>query len=103
MAFVQRIHPAGDDRCADMHGGDDCIVIDCITTEPVTHHETGEVIHEAGAVVWHSHLDAGIHPEHRLNKDHLSEDHRGAAPFRVEWTPACDECKAHPAAAGQGS
>ena len=90
MAFIQRIQSPGDERCAD-HG--ECCVIDCITTEPVTHHETGAVIHEAGAVVWHSHMDAAIHPEHRLNPDHPAEDHRGAAPAPVAVTPWCEPCK----------
>lgn len=105
MAFVQRIQPAGDDRCQDMHGedGSGCTVIDCVTTEAVLHHETGDVIHEAGTVVWHSHLDAAIHPEHRLNPDHPAEDHRGSEAVPVTWTPVCDECAAHPAAAGMGS
>ena len=98
MAFIQRIQPPGDDRCQDGHDG--CLVIDCITTEPVIHHETGDVIHEAGAVVWHSHLDAAIHPEHRLNDSHPAEDHRGPTPVPVTVTPWCDACKAHPATAG---
>ena len=96
MAFIQRIQPPG--ACADGH--EDCCVIDCVTTEPVTHHETGEVIHEAGAVVWHSHMDAAIHPGHRLNPDHPAEDHRGAEPVPVTVTPLCDNCRAHPAAQG---
>jgi hypothetical protein len=75
MAFVQRIQPSGDPRCED-HDPAGCTVIDCITTEPVLHHETGAVIHEAGTVVWHSHDDAGIDPVSRLNPDHPSEDHR---------------------------
>jgi hypothetical protein len=75
MAFIQRIQPSPDPRCAD-HGGDGCTVIDCITTEPVTHHETGEVIHEAGTVVWHSHMDTAVDPVSRLNPDHPYEDHR---------------------------
>jgi hypothetical protein len=99
MAFLQRIHPAGDDRCQQVMGHDPagCCVIDCITTEPVLHHETGEVIHPAGAVVWHSHLDAAIHPEHRLNDSAAAEDHRGE-PEPAAVTPWCEECKAHPAA-----
>jgi hypothetical protein len=96
MAFIQRIRPAG--SCgAEYHGN--CCVIDCVPTEPVTHHESGEVIHEAGAVVWHSHLDAAIHPEHRLNPDHPAEDHRSGEPGPVTVTPWCDDCKGHPAAA----
>jgi hypothetical protein len=90
MAFTQRIQPA----CR-QHGN--CCVIDCITTCPVTHHETGQVIHEAGAVVWHSHMDAGIHPEHRLNPDWPAEDHRDGSGKPVAVTPWCDACKAHPA------
>ena len=96
MAFIQRIQPAG--ACQDGHGG--CAVIDCVTTEPVTHHETGTVIHQAGAVVWWSHLDGAIHPEHRLNKDHPGEDHRGGEPVPVTVTPWCAACKAHPAFPG---
>jgi hypothetical protein len=80
VVFVQRIQAAGDERCAPMgHGPDDCTVIDCVTTEPVLHHETSAIIHEAGAVVWHSHADAGIDPVSRLNPDHPHEDHRAAA------------------------
>lgn len=97
MTFIQRIQPAGDGRCGD-HEPDGCAVIDCITTEPVTDHETGAVIHEAGTVVWHSHMDAGIHPEHRLNPSHPAEDHRGAEPVPAAVTPWCGDCKAHPAA-----
>src|SRR6266851_9935092 len=67
MAFIQRIQPTGDDRCRE-HGLDGCHVIDCITTEPVTA-EDGSVIHPAGTVVWHSHMDAAICPDHRLNPD----------------------------------
>lgn len=89
MTFIQRIQPPGDGRC-DGHG--DCTVIDCITTEPVTHHETGAVIHEPGTVVWHSHMDAAIHPEHRLNPDHPAEDHRGATPVPVQVAPWCADC-----------
>lgn len=100
MAFIQRIQPPGDSRC-EIHG--DCCVIDCVTTEPVTHHETGDVIHPAGSVVWHSHLDAGIDPFHRLNPDHAAEDHRGGEPVPVTVTPWCAECRAHPAAAGLGA
>ena len=98
MAFIQRIQPAGDDRCED-HDGAACAVIDCVTTVPVRNHETGDVIHAAGAVVWHSHLHADLHPEHRLNPSHEAEDHRGAKPEPVTVTEWCDECKAHPAAA----
>ena len=98
MPFIQRIQPPGDQRCEDIHG--DCAVIDCITTERVTHHQTGDVIHETGAVVWHSHMDAAIHPEHRLNPDHPAEDHRGDKPVPVTATDLCAECKAHPAAQG---
>jgi hypothetical protein len=97
MAFVQRIQPARDERCEPGHG--DCMVIDCITTEPVLR-EDGSVVHEAGAVVWHSHMDAGVHAEHRLNPDHDAEDHRGDVPVPVAVTPWCDECKAHPAYPG---
>jgi hypothetical protein len=77
MAFIQRIQPPGGERCGGMgHDPAGCTVIDCVTTEPVTHHETGEVIHEAGAVVWHSHMDATTDPLTRLNPDHPHEDHR---------------------------
>ncbi len=96
MTFIQRIIAGG---CGYPEHGT-CQVIDCITTEPVIHHETGEVIHEAGAVVWHSHMDAAIHPGHRLNPDHPAEDHRGAEPVPVTVTPLCDNCRAHPAAQG---
>lgn len=95
MAFTQRIQPAGDTRCT---GHGDCIVIDCITTEDVTHHETGQVIHQAGAVVWHSHMTAGIHPEHRLNPDHPAVDYRGDQPAPVSATEPCEDCRASPAA-----
>lgn len=98
MAFIQRIQPAGDERCEPGHG--DCCVIDCVTTEPVADAETGQVIHEAGAVVWHSHMNAVIHPEHRLNPDHAAEDHRSGSAVPVQVTPWCEECKAHPAASG---
>jgi hypothetical protein len=93
MAFTQRIQPAGDPRCGDMHGGGDCCVIDCVTTGPVIHHETGDVIHAAGAVVWHSHMDAAIHPEHRLNPDCPAEDHRSGEQVPVAVTPWCETCK----------
>jgi hypothetical protein len=99
MTFIQRIQPGGDERCAD-HDPAGCQVIDCITTGPVIHHETGAVIHEAGAVVWHSHMHSVIHPEHRLNPSHPAEDHRGAEPVPVMVTPLCDNCRAHPAAQG---
>ena len=92
MAFVQRIQPSGDGRCVNLHGA--CCVIDCVTTEPVLHHQTGAVIHEAGTVVWHSHMDAAVHPEHRLNPDHPAEDHRGGTPVPVAVTPWCDACAA---------
>lgn len=97
MTFTQRILPPGDARCEPGHG--DCAVIDCVTDEPVIHHETGAVIHLAGAVVWHSHMDAAVHPEHRLNPDHPAEDHRGTKPGSAQVTPWCEDCKAHPAAA----
>ena len=100
MAFIQRIQPPGDDRCGKTGCSGDCAVIDCITTGPVAHHETGKVIHEAGSVVWHSHMDAAIHPEHRLNPDHPAEDHRGAEPIPVAVTPWCEDCKTHPAYPG---
>ncbi len=87
MAFIQRIQPAGDARCERHDCG--CCVIDCITTEPVAHHETGAVIHEAGAVVWHSHMSAAIHPEHRLNDSHPAEDHRDGSGKPVTATPWC--------------
>ena len=96
MTFIQRIIADGCDYPE--HG--DCQVIDCVTTEPVTHHETGAVIHEARAVVWHSHMDAAIHPEHRLNPDHPAEDHRGSKPVPSGVTPLCDDCRDHPAAQG---
>ena len=96
MAFIQCILPAGDSRC-EGHDPGACCVIDCVATEPVLHHETGEVIHKAGAVVWHSHMHAVIHPEHRLNPDHPAEDHRKGKPVPVSVTPYCDACKAHPA------
>jgi hypothetical protein len=77
VAFIQRIQPPGDERCADQgHDPAGCTVIDCITTEPVLHHQTGAVIHEAGTVVWHSHADAATDPLGRLNPDHPFEDHR---------------------------
>lgn len=95
MTFIQRIRAAG--SCDQDHG--DCCVIDCVTTGPVTHHETGDVIHPAGAVVWHSHMHAALHPEHRLNPDHASEDHRGPDVVPVQVTPWCGECLEHPAAA----
>lgn len=98
MAFIQRIRQSGDERCGDGHG--DCAVIDCITTEPVAHHETGDVIHDAGAVVWHSHMDAMIHPEHRLNPDHPAEDHRSGELVPITATDWCEDCKAHPSARG---
>ena len=101
MTFIQRIQPAGDERCdRDGHAHDphDCCVIDCITTEPVLHHQTREVIHPAGTIVWHSHMEAAIHPEHRLNPDCPAEDHRGAKPKPVKVTPWCPACKTHPAA-----
>ena len=97
MAFIQRIQPPGDPRCrlgGHDHDPDGCTVIDCITTEAVTNHETGAVIHEAGTVVWHSHMDAAVHPEHRLNPDHPAEDHRGGTPVPVAVTPWCDACAA---------
>ena len=74
--------------------------VDCITTEPVTHHETGAVIHQAGAVVWHSHMDDAIHPEHRLNPDHPAEDHQGDSPVPVTQTSWCDACREYAAAKG---
>jgi hypothetical protein len=97
MAFIQRIQSPGDRRCGDTHG--ECAVIDCITTEAVRR-EDGTVIHEAGVVVWHSHMNAAIHPEHRLNPDHPAEDHRGSRPVQVTATAVCGDCKAHPAAQG---
>lgn len=101
MAFTQRIQPGGDDRCTGLgHDPAGCVIIDCITTGNVAHHETGDVIHPAGAVVWHSHMPGGVHAEHRLNPDHPAEDHRGDAPVPVTRTPWCEDCKAHPAAAG---
>lgn len=90
MAFIQRIQPGG--ACQDGHRN--CAVIDCVTTEPVTHHETGAVIHQAGAIVWHSHMDAAICAEHRLNPDHPAEDHRAAEPVPVTATPWCSACRA---------
>jgi hypothetical protein len=93
MTFIQRIQVPGDRRC-EGHDPKDCCVIDCVTTEPVTHHETGTVLHEAGAVVWHSHMDASIHPEHRLNPDHPAEDHRRTSPVPVTVTPWCKKCEA---------
>jgi hypothetical protein len=93
MAFIQRIQAPG--ACPDRHA--DCCLIDCVTTEPVIRHNTGGVVHPAGSVVWRSHMDAAIHPEHRLNPDHPAEDHRGAAPSVATVTPWCDACKAHPA------
>ena len=96
MAFIQRIQPRGDPRCrldGHDHDPDGCSVIDCITTEPVTHHETGAVIHPAGAVVWHSHMAAAVHPEHRLNDSHPAEDHRGDVPVAVSVTPWCEPCE----------
>ncbi len=94
MTFIQRIQP----DCGDH--GESCSLIDCITTEPVIHHETGEVIHEAGAVVGHSHMHSAIHPEHRLNPSYPAEDHRGAEVVPVTVTPVCDDCRPHPAARG---
>lgn len=98
MAFVQRIQPQDDSRCED-HDGGICTVIDCVTTEPVLNHETSQVIHEPGAVVWHSHLHSGIDPLHRLNPLHPAEDHRDGQPRPVTVTEWCEECRAHPAAA----
>jgi len=95
MAFIQRIQPGGPCR----HGHDNCQVIDCITTEPVINPVTGDVLHHAGAVVWHSHMTTEIHPEHRLNPCHPAEDHRGRRPVPAAATPWCEDCKAHPAAA----
>jgi hypothetical protein len=101
MAWVQRIQPPGDGRCAAMgHDPAGCTVIDGLTTEPVLHHQTGAVIHQAGTVVWHSHMDAGLHPEHRLNPDHPSEDHRGDGPVPVTQTPWCDACREYAVAKG---
>jgi len=82
MAFLQRIHPAGDDRCqaAMGHAPDGCTVIDCVTDEDITHHETGAVIHPAGTVVWHSHAPADLDQVARLNTDHPHEDRRRADP-----------------------
>jgi hypothetical protein len=92
MTFIQRIQPAGDARCAG-HDPAACVVIDCVTTEPVTG-EDGGGIHEAGAVVWHSHMTAAVHPEHRLNPDHPAEDHRGPEVVQASVTPWCGECTA---------
>jgi hypothetical protein len=93
MTFIERIRPPGDYRCGGHHPAA-CCVIDCVTTEPVTHNETGAVIHEAGAVVWHSRMDAAIDPLHRLNPDHPAQDHRGPSPVTVTVTPWCGECEA---------
>jgi hypothetical protein len=89
MTFLQRIRAAGDSRC---EGHADCTVIDCVTTEAVADEE-GDVIHEAGAVVWHSHMSAAIHAEHRLNPDHPAEDHRTATPSSAYVTPWCGDCE----------
>ncbi len=91
--FIQRIQP----ECPDGHQG--CLVIDCVTTGPVTNQATGDVIHEAGAVVWHSHMTSQVHPEHRLNPDHPAEDHRSGTPAPVAVTPWCADCE--PFRAGQ--
>ena len=96
MAFLQRILPG--DACQDGH--DNCQVIDCITTESVLSHIDGSVQHDAQAVVWHSHMDADVHPEHRLNPCHPAEDHREGTPAQSGTTPWCDTCLAHPAVKG---
>ena len=63
----------------------------------VTHHETEAVIHEVGAVLWRSHMDAAIHLEHRLNPDHPAEDHRDGSAKPVSVTPWCGAREANPA------
>jgi hypothetical protein len=73
VAFIQRIQPPG--ACQAGHG--DCCVIDCVTTDPVRHHETGHVIHQAGAVVWQSHMTAAIHPEHVVVLLNTPDKHDG--------------------------
>ncbi len=91
MTFTQRIQPNCDEH------GDECIVIDCITSEPVRHHESGAVIHDAGTVVWRSCMNSAIHPEHRLNPDHPAEDHRGSTPAFASASEPCNSCLNHPA------
>jgi hypothetical protein len=87
MAFAQHVT-----ACTDEHPWGDCVAITCVTDGPLTHHETGAVIHEAGATVWVSHFHASVHPEHRLNPDVPAEDHRSGTPTPITVTPWCEEC-----------
>lgn len=87
MTFTQHV-----EDCTDNHA--DCTVIWCDTDTPILHHETGETLHEAGAILWHSHMAADVHAEHRINPDHPALDHRGdGQPTPVTWTEPCNACR----------
>ena len=69
-------------------------MINRVAMEPITHYEAGAFSHYRGAIVWHSHMDAAIHQEHRFNQSHPAEDHRrGPSPVAVLVTPSHGGCE----------
>lgn len=80
MAFLQRF------RTCDSH--DACHLIDCVTDADIADKANGNVIHEAGAVVWESHAPDHTHPECRANPDHPLQG--GDSTKQM-----CEHCQAH--------
>jgi hypothetical protein len=64
-----------------------CTLIRCYTDDDVLDHESGEVIHPAGTVVWESHGDSRVAAEGRINPD-VAAFHKGE---RLTARPLTDE------------
>jgi hypothetical protein len=78
MTFHQDIH----DVCPDPDH-DACSAIHCYADTDVLDHETGDVIHPAGTLVWESHATNEVDPLARLNPDVPAYRHGQA----VAWRP----------------
>jgi hypothetical protein len=72
------------DRCADH---DACTAIYCYADSDVVDHETGQVIHPAGTMVWESHADAAIPAEVRIHPNVPA--YQAGRP--LAWRPATAE------------
>lgn len=55
---------------------ENCTAICCETTSDM-HDDEGALLHDAGTVLWVSHMSADVDPEPRLNMELEAEDHRG--------------------------
>jgi hypothetical protein len=89
MTFTQHVGHCPDES----HGP--CTVIWCDTDADLLH-EDGTPAHPTGTVLWHSHMHADVHAEHRINPGHPAVDHRDDSdPAAIAPSPPCAACAPH--------